>query len=432
MSIIGFWLICNDIITGIRIYRQIPIKEHIDNFFYSLLYKYNQLDGDRFSWIQENYVDLLESLSGVNSGDLGFEYTFIGYDNDKVFGEVLYIKPGTNAEAQGIKRGNAFYMVDGVQMTINNYSSLLQKSSMKITFAEPLLTGNTLSFNNEREIVITKARYAENPIILDTVYEINGKKIGYLVYNFFASDSGDETNAYDKHLNTVFNNFKSAGTDNVIVDLRYNTGGSVVSATNMASMLVNPFSTDKVFYNLKFNADNADENISANFVSAIDNINISNVGDNLQKLCFITSRWSASASEMVINGLKPFMNDKISVTGDTTVGKSYASVSFYEENNPQNKWGMQPLVAVFTNSNNELIPATGIIPNRPLEETFIIPKKQLGDIHEDLLNAALSEITGQPVTQKQQKQLIHGINLIGTSVNKKAYSNHTILKDLKY
>jgi C-terminal processing protease CtpA/Prc len=349
----------------------------------------------------------------------------------KVFGEVLYVKPGTNAEAQGIKRGDAFLAVDGTEITINNYSSILQKSSMRITFADHLYEGGIIIFSNERDIVIAKARYAENPVFLDTVYEIHGKKIGYLIYNFFASDKGDESKTYDRQLNSVFGKFKSAGVDNVIVDLRYNSGGSTASATCLASMLASPLNTNSVFYILKYNDRYANKNTSVNFASKIENENINNIGDNLQKLCFITSQWSASASEMVIAGLKPFMNDKIIITGDATVGKSYASTSFYEENNPKNRWGMQPLVAKYTNGNGEAVPATGFIPDHLLKEHYIIPKKQLGDINEELLNAALTEITGQPVSQKTQRQLLPAVNLIDASVGRKAYSNHTIVKNIK-
>jgi C-terminal processing protease CtpA/Prc len=401
-----------------------------DDFFYSLLYKYKQLDGDRFSWIQENYVDLLESLSGINSGDLGFEYILYRYNSNKVFGEVLYIKPGTNIENQGIKRGNAFCKINGTELDLDNYLSLLQKESMTITFNDPLLTGNTISFNNERDVLVTKTRYAENPVFMDSIYEVNGKKIGYVVYNFFASDKGDNSKTYDKQLNSVFGRLKSEGVNSLIVDLRYNPGGSVVSSTRLASMIVDPLSTANIFYILKFNSILGEDN--GKFTSSIENENINNIGNGLQKVCFITTRQSASASEMLINGLKPFMNDKIITVGDTTVGKSYASISFYEQNNPRNKWGMQPLVAMYTNGNGEPVPAIGIIPDYLVDETAIMPKKQLGDTDEELLKAAINAISGLPVTQKMQRQSsTPGASVIGTSVDKKAYSNQSILEKIK-
>ncbi|MDR1983533.1 MAG: hypothetical protein LBQ28_01715 [Prevotellaceae bacterium] len=420
--------------------EQIPSSPNMEqfpsDFFYSLLYKYRELDGDRFSWIQENYVDLLESLSGVNSGDLGFEYVFHRYNNDKAFGEVLYVKPGTSAQTQGIKRGDVFLAIDGTEITVNNYSSLLQKESMTITFVDPLLVGNTVSFSNERNISITKIKYTENPVFLDSIYEINGKKVGYLVYNFFASDAGNNSAVYDKQLNSVFQNFQSAGVNNIIVDLRYNSGGSALSAARLASMIVNPLNAANIFYILTFNSNTEEE--KQPFLLKIENErnnsiseNINNIGGNLQKVCFITGRWSASASEMLINGLEPFMSNKIIIVGDTTVGKSYASYSFYESNNPRNKWGMQPLIAMFTNGSGAEIPATGIIPDYPLNEILIMPKKQLGDTNEELLKSALAAISGQPVTQKMEKNSMLEENVIGTSINKKAYSNQAVLDDIK-
>ncbi|MDR3226254.1 MAG: hypothetical protein LBT56_01100 [Prevotellaceae bacterium] len=413
-----------------------PNKEQAPNdFFYSILYKYNKLDGDRFSWIQENYVDLLNGLSGVSSGDIGFEYTLYRYNSTSVFGEVIYVKPNTNAMAQGVKRGDAFLKIDGTAMDLSNYKSLLQKSSMNITFAEPVRAGNNISFNNEKNISITKAQYAENPVLFDSVYNESGKKIGYLVYNFFASDGGNNSAQYDKNLNAVFAKFKSAGIDNLIVDLRYNSGGSTLSATRLASMIVKQLSTNNVFYILIYN--NLLEqhyNLKPEkekFVSKINNENINNVGDNLQKVCFITSGLTASASEMVISGITPFMNDKIIIVGDTTVGKSYASVSFYNKNDSRNKWGLQPLVARCTNGSGDEVPATGIIPQYVLNEGSIMPKKQIGDTNEDLLKAALAAISGQPTTQKLQKTITINNPIIGTSINKKAYSNQAVLSRIK-
>ena len=400
------------------------------NFFYSILYKYKQPDGDRFSWIQENYIDLLNSLSGVSSGDIGFEYVLYRFaNNDKVYGEVLYVKPNTTAKAQGVKRGNVFYKIDGTELNMSNYSAQLGKTAPRITFADPVFSGNVLSFDNERDITINKVEYAENPVFLDTVYQIGGKKTGYLVYNFFAVDNGDDSYSYDKQLNEVFGNFKAAGVNNLIVDLRYNSGGSVLSATHIASMIVEPLSANNVFYILKFNS--RYQPVVKNFLTKINStsININNVGNNLQKVCFITSGWSASASEMLINGLKPFMASKMVIVGDTTVGKSFASTSYYEENNPKNKWGMQPLIAMFTNGSEQEVPPTGFAPNYLLKESSVRNKKQLGDINEDLLKVALDIISGQTTTQTQALRPPLERAVINTSIDKKAYSNQSVLKN---
>ena len=413
-----------------RIPTNLNMEQSPSDFFRSLLYKYEQLDGDRFSWLQENYVELIESLSGVSSGDIGFEYMLRGYSNSQnVWGEVLYVKPNTVAELQGLKRGDVFYKINGTEMDRSNYNSLLQNASMTITFADPAVASGTLSFNNERNISLTKAVYAENPIFLDSIYNIHGKKIGYVVYNFFASDDGDRSSKYDIKLNSVFGKFKAAGIDNLIVDLRYNSGGSTTAAQRLASMIVKSLNTNNNFYILNFNSylEGYWGKERVPFVSQFNSNTINNVGDNLQDVFFITTAWSASASEMIINGLRPFMS--ACIVGDTTVGKSYASASFYKMNDSRNKWGLQPIIAKYTNGFGAEVPSVGMSPNFYLQEYDFIPKKQLGDVTEELLNKALTEITGQAVTQSARLKSTLESNVISTSINKKSYSNKAILDD---
>src|SRR5690606_7502714 len=98
-----------------------------NKFFNSILYTFHPTtnpDGDRFSWIQENYVDLLDNLSGVSSSEIGFEYIFVGVTDAQYYALVLYPKSGTDAEAKGINRGRFIIQVDGNDITPDNYSSL--------------------------------------------------------------------------------------------------------------------------------------------------------------------------------------------------------------------------------------------------------------------------------------------------------------------
>ncbi len=74
--------------------------------------------------------------------------------------------------------------------------------------------------------ILMHRNFAENPVYRDSVYTIGGiKKIGYLVYNFFARDKGDKSNDYDKLLMNRLQNLQSQGIDEMVLDLRYNSGG---------------------------------------------------------------------------------------------------------------------------------------------------------------------------------------------------------------
>ena len=422
-------------------------KLNPDDFFESICYWYNKdtnPDGDRFSWIQENYVDLLNLLSGVSSDEIGFEFMLYYLDDKQVdlFGEVEYVKRGTPAEAKGLKRGQTFTKINGTKLTVSNYQNLLMnlKGSYTLTVSDPAIVDNDISFQNEQTLSLsTMGKYEENPIYLDTVYTDNGRKIGYLVYNFFADDNGDGKCGYDAQLAQTFSKFKANNVTDLILDLRYNSGGSTFAATCLAGMIVKGLDTKNVFYRIEFNKlfgdyirkQEGDDYFYQRFIDKIvpdKNTNnlttaipLVNIG-NLESFYVLTGRNTASASEMIINGLRPYMN--VTLVGDTTVGKNVASVSFYEEKDPKNKWGMQPIIAKMYNKEDKSDYTAGFYPNH-LNRDMGIPKKQLGDLNESMLNETVSIIVGgtrsfKPVQTNPSKAMM-------SSVARKAWSNNMIL-----
>src|SRR5690606_37781867 len=110
MSVYYFW---NDKLSKTPNYSLYP-----EDFFDSILYKYNKTsnpDGDRFSWIQEDYTELLGNLSGVASHEIGFEYILVGTDATlkQYYALVLYAMHGTDAELKGINRGRFITKING-------------------------------------------------------------------------------------------------------------------------------------------------------------------------------------------------------------------------------------------------------------------------------------------------------------------------------
>ncbi|MGC3979503.1 MAG: S41 family peptidase [Paludibacteraceae bacterium] len=383
-----------------------------DKFFASLLYKYNKdtnPHGDRFSWIQENYVDLLNSLSGVSTDEIGFEYVFVRVKNTNTYYLlVLYPKPGTDAYSKGIKRGDFIMKINGTDITKNNYSVLLSGTGAK-TLSVAKLTPNAegkydLSLIGDVNVQM-KSNYAENPIYLDSIYTVNNKKVGYLVYNFFANDNGDDSRSYDKQLMEVLQKIKSQGATEFILDLRYNRGGTLSSAVALASALVKNRSTSNLLDSLRFNPlvhselkkrSGADFN-KDHFIDKVVNNNQQTVAavptSNYSTLYILVTGSTASASELVINGLKPYM-DKITLIGDTTVGKNVGSISLYEKNDSRNKWGMQPIVFQYYNSQGKSDFTAGFVPDYPVDEFESLYLVNFGKTEEPLLNKALSLING--------------------------------------
>ncbi|WP_163265724.1 S41 family peptidase [Dysgonomonas sp. 216] len=349
-----------------------------ESFFKSLLYTYNKQtnpEGDRFSWIQKNYVDLLNALNGVTPTDVGFEYLAAYRKNSNAIDYwVCYVKPNTDAYAKGLRRGDKISTVDGVAITKDNYASLLRagKSEYELKVLNP-------ATDETRTIIVTvEQNYAENPVYYSNTYDVDGKKIGYLMYNFFAVDKGDNRGAYDIALNNVLTEFYNDNITDLVLDLRYNTGGIITSTVRLASALVPDRSTEKKFNIKKYNPTvtayyQEKEGDKFFYDSFVDNFTISNttyniprLGDKIGKLYILTSANTASASELIINGLRPYMD--VFLIGDVTYGKNVGSITFYEENKSYNKWGLQPIVVRTYNANNESDYNTGFEPDVAIDE----------------------------------------------------------------
>jgi C-terminal processing protease CtpA/Prc len=113
------------------------------------------------------------------------------------------------------------------------------------------------------------------------------------------------------------------------------------------------------------------------------------------KVYILTSSRTASASELIINGLKPYMD--IFIIGDKTTGKNVGSIALEDEKNPSNKYGLLPIVSQSFNSLDQSDYSTGFVPNITLKESSE-RLRQLGDTKELLLRTAISQITGTPPT----------------------------------
>ena len=417
-------------------YRRVNFELYPEDFFESILYKRGAKDGDRFSWIQEDFVELLDLLSGVTPYDIGFEYVGYRVGITDVIGQILYVKPGTDAEAVGLKRGDLFTKINGTTLNTTNWYSLLSSSetSLTITFLD-IYTGATTN-----KTVKKIAKYEENPVYLDKVHEVNGHKIGYLVYNFFASGPTYGNFTYDKKLNDAFGRFKSEGITELVLDLRYNSGGSMNSATLLGSMITPDFNTNNIFTKLEYNPliqealinEYGKDVLVDKFKDKLETGEaINNVGNTIKSLYVLTSRWTASASEMVINGLKPYMNGKpIILIGDITVGKNVGSITIFEEDDPENKWGMQPIICRYFNKDGNADFLNGFAPDFVEKDNFLDDKLPLGDLNERMLKIAIEHITtGKYVPSTRSRSGVSGQITAGSSVEHKAWAGKTIVDD---
>jgi carboxyl-terminal processing protease len=388
-----------------------------DDFFYSLL-----SDKDRFSWIQNNYIELLNSLSGVNM-EAGYEFVLYreSASNENVIAQVVYIKTGSPAEATDLKRGDVITHINGAQMTLTNYQSLLGQISNNHTITYNRYNFETESFETKPQLSLTVVEFAENPNFMYTVINLEGRKVGYYVYNFFAEGPNQTSTQYNTEMNNIFAYFKSQGITDLVLDLRYNSGGSESSAIKLASLIGKNVTENDLFARWDYNDELTDYIIGRygqSFFLRYFTNEANNIGNQLNggRLYVLTRNRTASASELIINGLKPYMD--VFVVGDTTLGKNVGSISIYEENDVRNKWGMQPIVVKSYNKLNQSDYANGFLPNIPDDDNnlVILP---LGDENENLLSLALAEITGNSGGRKKAAQRQPWGRMLGSSLDKK-------------
>ena len=375
-----------------------------DNFFLSLLYDRNNTansDRDRFSWIQQSADQLKASLSG-ESKTTGMDYKLYYSDASRtnVVGSVIYVLPGTPAAQAGVKRGDLFTKVNGQILTGSNYSTLLNGTSDSYTFTFAKLVNGTLVEDAQAKTV-SAIVFQEDPVLLDTTYTIGGKTIGYVVYNqFVPGPNGSSVASYDLKLDNIFGKFKQKGVNELVLDLRYNRGGYVSSSTNLASLIGKNIDASKSFYSQKWNATysaDADKKYgvgkwgSQNFVAKTQNI-----GASISQVYVLTTNSTASASELIINGLRPFMT--VTTIGTTTVGKNVGSITISDPNG-RIKWGMQPLTFKSANAIGFSDYPDGFVPAVEVKEPAY-GLKALGDLSEPLLNEAVFQITGSRTARR--------------------------------
>jgi C-terminal processing protease CtpA/Prc len=364
-------------------------------FFESLKY-----EDDKFSDILSNYEDIENSIKGINANN-GLKFILSRYGSeDAVMGIVTYILEESDATSKDIKRGDMFTSVDGKSLNINNYSELLFGDNLSYTLNMADLNGNLLSPNG-KNITLTKTeKFQSNPIQISKIIEEGQTKVGYLMYNQFAQ-------GFDDDLNEVFSNFKSEQINELILDLRYNGGGLVQSAVNLAGMITGQFSGEifgkylwnkKVMSVLNSNPETYANNLRINFTSQLGEGETVN-SLNLNKVYIITTGRSASASELVINGLTPYI-DVIQV-GDNTYGKNvggpavlYDYIDNNRTKNPDHTYGISCISFFIANSQDFYDYADGLAPQDDLKlKEDITNLGTLGESSDPLLALALKHIT---------------------------------------
>ncbi|MEE3019867.1 MAG: S41 family peptidase [Bacteroidota bacterium] len=364
-------------------------NENQEQLFESLLF-----DKDRFSWIVSDYTALENQLRRVYTTSgmiLGLER--IGESND-LFAYVRYVLPDSDAAVKNIKRGDLFLSINNEQLKMDNYRDLLSSDAELFSIQLAQISGQTVTPTGI-SVDLVKAEIQENPIHIHKLIELNNAKIGYLMYNGFVAD-------FDDQLESAFAEFQTQGINQLVIDLRYNRGGRTSSSIKLASMITGQFSGEvfaQTQHNDKLSSLNEDYLFEATAAQL-----------KMDRLYVISSAETASASELLINGLSPYID--VILIGDDTTGKNVGSYSIYDwiddegNRNPRHTWAMQPITFKIANSEGFADFENGLQADYRLQED-VANLGFLGEIDEPLLEKTL-EVMGvlPPKSEKNQLPLL--------------------------
>ena len=343
---------------------------------------------DRFS-----FVTTQEESDGLQSGedkDYGFFIKAASIDKaeplDSIFWFVTYAYNQSTAGQAGVQRGWYISKINGTaigydQPSVDILNNVFFGTTTSASFEFKKPDGTTATAN------LSKTSFAANSVLYKTVIDAGTKKVGYLVFNqFFGQPSRDE-------LAQAFSYFQGQGINDLVVDLRYNPGGSVDTEDTLSNFISPSASNNQIMYQYIFNQtlqNNQHQLIRAKlgygniFSSAANTVKFEKAGSlNLPRVFFIVTGNTASASELLINNLRPYMEVKL--IGDTTYGKP---VGFFPI--PIYNYDIYPISFKTVNSAGSADYYTGFAPDKLVADGV---NKNWGDITEPSLAAALEYIS---------------------------------------
>lgn len=341
-------------------YDELPDVDPNDYESYSDLIDAISVEQDRWSFAG-SYTEIKKLFeSGAYSG---FGAGFILDDDMKI--KLTHVYDESPMGRLGAQRGWVVESVDG--FTVDNLEKVNESlnSSEPVTFVFTNQEGETISQSMQKE------EFTMNTVLHSQIYEYSSHTIGYLVFDSFVNASVDE-------LTPVIDHFKAKGINDLIVDLRYNGGGVVDVATMLTGVIGGEKVANQVVASVVHNdkqSDNNSETVSEYEGTTFD----------LDRVYFITTENSASASELLINSLVPFMEVKL--VGSQTHGKPVGMYVFSVE-----ELDLAILPISFKNVNHD---GYGDYYNGLPVDIYAVDDidKNWGDPEEEMLKTALEAIT---------------------------------------
>ncbi len=371
--------------------------------------RYKDSDGkdiDKWTMLTDDYSSLVSSVGGVST-TYGMDFTL--YYTDQTYSSVCMVVNYTAADSParkaGLKRGDAIMKVNGKSLGVDDYYDIITDDYYNSSSC-------TLELYGGSTVTMTAVEMYEDPVLLYKMFSFNDKKVGYLVYNSFTLASWERLIEACKY-------FKDEGVTELILDLRYNSGGYVTTEYTLASMLAPKSAVEskavfeKEVYNAALQNALGDTDVlfkdSFSYTQNNQTVTYSTADANigLSKIYVLYTSSSASASESLIVGLRPYMD--IEIIGSQSSGKYcsgiiYPASSWVEDykdyfssngmsatvaEKQTENWGIYVMISRYADVNGETpCMPDGFVPDIEADD-YPLEGLELGDENEMMLKTAL-------------------------------------------
>lgn len=366
---------------------------------------------DRYSFLDRAGV-VSDEIQNAVATSYGMQLFYLGNINeDNAYLYVKMVDRNSSAYLAGLRRGDRLISIDGktgidfnTQQAENfkTVNTALSANSMVISFVTP---SGKITEGKE----LTSTPYSFNPVQASIVLNHNGKKIGYLAFSSFVNvDEGSGHSAMHTEFERIFTDFEAQQITELVVDLRYNGGGAVLTAEYLANRIAPIAADNQLMYSYSINntlkgwgwLDEGDEFAPVKYKK---------LGSlTLPKVYFLVTKETASASELLMNSLMPYMdvvligtkryNEQSQLISENTYGKpvGFFGLEIVDEN-------IELFVSSFKTFNSKGVGDYfgGLVPDHHVEEftNFV----DFGESNEPMLAAALNLIDGKPITARSEK-----------------------------
>ena len=377
-------------------YQDMPEENKLDffkkpsEFLSSVVSQKDKKSGSTFSHIDSVYVT---SRAASQTPTFGFEGSMVRASNGSYGIRVLYVQENSPAKEVGLERGSLIIAANNKKI---NSSDLFYITAPEEAYLFTLGKFNETGFDTLQTVQMPAPRIVENENLYKwNIFEVNGKNVAYILYNEFGDND-------TQNLSNMFSQLSGQTINDIVLDLRYNPGGYVNTAQLISTNLAPQEAMGNVFLKMTHN-DKINRTDILNFEPGL----LAGAASlNYENLYIITSGNTASASEIVINCLKPYMAGRLIQVGTATFGKNVAQQLYTDEvQAPMLEFWLTNSLLSNAEDNSDYY-TNGLLPDYEISENLKGELGELGTAQDSLMIPILKHIeTGNFPTAETEETL---------------------------